>query len=1530
LFVALSIFTLLTLLFGVTAFMQGTRKSAAASTPPGAETVSFKAGRIATDGATLPSAEEARDANTVAQDISAPDPSLITASTYTFASMSGVALEDMSTGTTQLVGANLDDTASVATNIGFDFWYDGTRATQFSVNANGLLRLGATAVSTGFTNGLASTTDAPKIGAFWDDLCTGTSGKVHYKVTGSAPNRKLVVEWKNMQITRNAGCGGVGTGTFQVWLSETTGLIEFVYGSGLTTSNDGGYSVGLQSGAATNFASVTTSGPTVSYAVANDTQTTAITSGTAYLFTPNVPNAPTGFSATSVTATSMTINWTDNATNEVGYAIYQSNDGVNYSFVTQAAANAVSQAINGLNPSTTYFFNIYAVTEGALSSALNGSQMTSAPGVVMSTAAGGNWSSTATWVGGVLPTANDNVTIVDGATVTIDTAAVALNVTVGTGGTPAILQWDSTLARSLTTTQGVSIASNGTFQSATTGTVTTHVLSVGTNLTNNGVLDFSTNGNTAGAGITFTGAANNTFDGTGATTDIRTLTINKGTSSANTLELLTSSFTVQGTTVDGTPMAFLTLTNGTLKVSGTFTLTGRVFTTAAYTIGATAGFWLNNPNFTVAGQNGSPTESGLLRISQGTFNIGTLTGNSMGFSSGSTITVEGGTVNAAGRFGVATSTNTITYNQSGGTITVCTVGNASTTLASFDLGTSLTSAINISGGTIITQLANTGGSGPRDYRMQAGGGVASLTGGTLQLGNASSGAAKTFIMRGVLPLNMVVSNTSAGHTGQMDTTLVNYNNLAQNITINSTATFNTGNVIFLITGNMTNNGTLTSTGASSRYYHLGNGVAQTESGTGVVTAPMTSFDVDNALGVTLSTTNQIVTARIILFTGNIMGANKFTLGNGGATTGTIQIGNTTTPLASGTFDAAPTFNLGTGGQVISYLRTSASRTTGPEVNPTRTLTTMTYDDNDTTHTLTIAGGDLTVNTTAALTNGRVVTGANNLIIGSAGTVTRTTGYVDGNLRKTYTATGSKTFEVGTANGYSPVTVNVTAGTFPATFTAKATQGPQPNLPGPNALQRYWTLAGTGLTADLTFQYLAADVVGNEASYHVFKYDGMFTDVGGTISTGAHTAMVTGVSSFSDWTAAEPGSEVLRSMTVNDVTSVETDSGMHNVTFTVNLSSASALTAMASWSTAPGTATANVDYVTSAGVVTITPGNTMQTFTVPIKGDVLDEANETFSVNLSAPSGATIADSQGVCTIIDDDINSGDFDGDGKNDLSIFRANADMTGTAKWYVLNSADNSVTEQQFGAPTDIPVAGDFDGDGKKDIAVFRPNDDGMGASAFYISKGSAQNFDKYAWGAQGDVPVVGDYDGDLKSDVAVFRPSDGKWYVRKSSDGQLLVQQWGLATDRMVPADYDADGKTDFAVFRNDDPVAGSGTWYILRSSDSGVVTQQWGVNSDKLVPADYDVDGKADIAVWRPTDGTWYILKSSNGGLQAAQWGQMGDVPVAGDYDGDSVADLAVWRPSSGIYFILQSSDGYIGPVWGLPADVPIASKYVPVQ
>src|SRR5205814_230566 len=64
--------------------------------------------------------------------------------------------------------------------------------------------------------------------------------------------------------------------------------------------------------------------------------------------------------------------------------------------------------------------------------------------------------------------------------------------------------------------------------------------------------------------------------------------------------------------------------------------------------------------------------------------------------------------------------------------------------------------------------------------------------------------------------------------------------------------------------------------------------------------------------------------------------------------------------------------------------------------------------------------------------------------------------------------------------------------------------------------------------------------------------------------------------------------------------------------------------------------AGLDYVAESGTVTFAPGQTTRTIAIVIKADTLDEPNETFFVNLSAPVNATISDNQGLGTILDND------------------------------------------------------------------------------------------------------------------------------------------------------------------------------------------------------------------------------------------------------------------------------------------------------
>ncbi|MBI4657808.1 MAG: immunoglobulin domain-containing protein, partial [Verrucomicrobia bacterium] len=112
---------------------------------------------------------------------------------------------------------------------------------------------------------------------------------------------------------------------------------------------------------------------------------------------------------------------------------------------------------------------------------------------------------------------------------------------------------------------------------------------------------------------------------------------------------------------------------------------------------------------------------------------------------------------------------------------------------------------------------------------------------------------------------------------------------------------------------------------------------------------------------------------------------------------------------------------------------------------------------------------------------------------------------------------------------------------------------------------------------------------------------------------------------------------LLALSINDVSVTEGDSGSVNAVFTVTLSAASSHAVRTSFATWDGSATADSgDYAVNSGTLIFAPGETSKTVTVQVIGDSAVEPDETFSVSLSNPVGATIADGQGVGTIANDD------------------------------------------------------------------------------------------------------------------------------------------------------------------------------------------------------------------------------------------------------------------------------------------------------
>jgi hypothetical protein len=284
----------------------------------------------------------------------------------------------------------------------------------------------------------------------------------------------------------------------------------------------------------------------------------------------------------------------------------------------------------------------------------------------------------------------------------------------------------------------------------------------------------------------------------------------------------------------------------------------------------------------------------------------------------------------------------------------------------------------------------------------------------------------------------------------------------------------------------------------------------------------------------------------------------------------------------------------------------------------------------------------------------------------------------------------------------------------------------------------------------------------------------------------------------------------------------------------------------------------------------------------------------------------------------------DQDADHKTDFLIARGIAGDNIAWTWLTQTGA---IVNDLFGkATTDFPEPGDYDGDGKTDIAVWREGPHGT----WYVHRSSDAGTTALEWGTTGDDPsVIGDYDGDGKTDFAVFRKTTGIWWVLRSSDGVGSAVEWGGPSDYPAPGDYDGDGKNDFAVQRS---INGSG-YFFIKLSSGGERLMQFGFGGDVVAPGDYDGDGKTDIATVRNVGTTgspfnfysWGILRSSDNTAAGMNWGDPDtDDITQGDYDGDGKTDIAVSREASPRrWFVKKSSDGSLLDVFfGTADDYPV--------
>lgn len=303
----------------------------------------------------------------------------------------------------------------------------------------------------------------------------------------------------------------------------------------------------------------------------------------------------------------------------------------------------------------------------------------------------------------------------------------------------------------------------------------------------------------------------------------------------------------------------------------------------------------------------------------------------------------------------------------------------------------------------------------------------------------------------------------------------------------------------------------------------------------------------------------------------------------------------------------------------------------------------------------------------------------------------------------------------------------------------------------------------------------------------------------------------------------------------------------------------------------------------------------------------------------------------------------DYNGDGKTDYVVVRnTGGGPGGQITWFVNFNGTGTVTQTDWGISTDFFVAGDFDGDLKDDLTVFRPSGTPQ-LSNFYILESESNTVRIENFGLTGDDPsVVDDYDGDGKADVAVYREGasagqQSTWFYRGSLNnpsGNVTFVPWGQNGDFPSPGDYDGDGKADFVVQR--DNGGGQGRFWMLQTT-AGFDSIVFGAALDLIVPGDYDADGKTDLAVARSSNGSyiWFVRPSSTGTISAGPSATFGipttDFITQGDYDGDGKTDFAVWRPSvtpgASQFWVLGSISGVVAVPFGSSGDYPVANYNV---
>jgi fibronectin-binding autotransporter adhesin len=761
---------------------------------------------------------------------------------------------------------------------------------------------------------------------------------------------------------------------------------------------------------------------------------------------------------------------------------------------------------------------------------------------------GGNYTvqtAAVTWTAGADAVFTGNATITPTAAITFGDLMVNSSATATVGGAVTVagsFVVNGTLGGTGTITlSGAATNIDGTGSITNTATLTisaAHTILSTANLSFSGTISISgsitvtNNGTvttTAAGGITGSASGSTWSQGTTGTLNITGPLLATGTltasASGNTVNYNGAAQTVKATatyhhlTLGGSGTKTLTTTttaiNGNLTLSGTATATtvvgltisgslnvgsGTTFTAAAFAL-TVSGATSVTGTLTISSATGTKAFNGDVTINNGgTWNNTaanaalTLPGNisnSGTFNAGTGVhTLSGTSKTISGTFSIPSVTVSGTY-QNNGTLTVTTALAGSGTLTN---GATGTLNINFTGAMGLTNLTATASGNMVNY-----------------------GFAGTQTIKATIYDDLTLSNSGA-------------KTAAGALTVNGD---------FTMSGSASFNG-----GTSLTHTFLGNWI--------VNTSAATPFSFTTASTINLNTPGTPAATSLSGSSSATIGFNNVNLNNtsGFSSTENFSITGTLTVAANVTFSPSSSAVVSGAGTLTGNGTVQVTRATGSSdftnqyTITNKTLTNLTVEfagaSAQGTGANTYGGlkinnasgvtlsGNVTVNGTLTLASGNVTTSSNKVIISSTGSVSRTSGQVVGNLQKNF-GTGSnvsRTFEIGDASNYTPVTVVFTSVTVAGDLIASTTAGDHPNIGTSTFVttktaNRYWTLTNSGITFttyDVTLNFVSGDLDSgaNTSNFIVGRFASStwtYPTVGTKTSTSMQATVVTAFGNF---------------------------------------------------------------------------------------------------------------------------------------------------------------------------------------------------------------------------------------------------------------------------------------------------------------------------------------------------------------------------------------------------------------------------------